>query len=215
MNSEMTVYVVDDDPDVRDAVSVLLGSAGYRVESFDSAESFLSTAGGARKGCVVADVRMPGMNGLDLQDRLSQVNRALPIIFITGYGEVPSAVRAMKGGAVDFIQKPFSDAVLLDRIREALDRVQAANLRSHESDEILSKLQHLTEREREVLDLVVEGQSTKQIASTLGRAEKTVEFHRTNIMRKLDAPNVAALVRMVMTARNGVDAESGDAPTAF
>ena len=199
---EKTVFVVDDDPAVRDAVSVLVGSAGYRVETFASAEDFLSRRSGTERGCLIADVRMPGLSGLDMQERLAQGGSLLPVIFITGYGEVPAAVRAMKNGAVDFLQKPFSDSTLLDRVREAIRRSEASRESDEESARIRSRLSGLTDREREILDLVVDGHSTKQIAATLNRAEKTVEFHRTNIMRKLDAPNVAALVRLVMQARS-------------
>jgi RNA polymerase sigma factor (sigma-70 family) len=199
---EKTVFVVDDDPAVRDAVSVLVGSAGYRVETFASAEDFLSRRSGTERGCLIADVRMPGLSGLDMQEKLAQGGSLLPVIFITGYGEVPAAVRAMKNGAVDFLQKPFSDSTLLDRVREAIRRSEASRESDEESARIRSRLSGLTDREREILDLVVDGQSTKQIAATLNRAEKTVEFHRTNIMRKLDAPNVAALVRLVMQAHS-------------
>lgn len=201
--ADATVFVVDDDPAVRDAVSVLVGSAGYRVETFGSAEEFLARRAGAEPGCLVADVRMSGISGLEMQERLNDGGSALPVIFITGYGEVPAAVRAMKGGAVDFLQKPFSDSVLLDRIRDAISRAEAASAVDKEACRIRERLAALTDREGEILDLVIEGQSTKQIAATLKRAEKTVEFHRTNIMRKLDAPNVAALVRLVMLARTG------------
>lgn len=198
---EKTVFVVDDDPAVRDAVSVLVGSAGYRVETFASAEDFLSRRTGDERGCLIADVRMPGLSGLDMQEKLAQGGSLLPVIFITGYGEVPAAVRAMKNGAVDFLQKPFSDSTLLDRVRDAINRSEESRESDQETARIRARLAALTDREREILDLVVEGQSTKQIAATLKRAEKTVEFHRTNIMRKLDAPNVAALVRLVMQAR--------------
>jgi RNA polymerase sigma factor (sigma-70 family) len=198
---EKTVFVVDDDPAVRDAVSVLVGSAGYRVETFASAEDFLSRRSGDERGCLIADVRMPG---------LSEGGSLLPVIFITGYGEVPAAVRAMKNGAVDFLQKPFSDSTLLDRVRDAIRRSEESRESDEETARIRARLSGLTDREREILDLVVEGQSTKQIAATLKRAEKTVEFHRTNIMRKLDAPNVAALVRLVMQART--TGHNGSAP---
>jgi len=207
---EKTIFVVDDDPAVRDAVSVLVGSAGYRVETFASAEDFLSRRSGDERGCLIVDVRMPGLSGLDMQERLAEGGSLLPVIFITGYGEVPAAVRAMKNGAVDFLQKPFSDSTLLDRIRDAIRRSEESRESDQESSQIRTRLAALTDREREILDLVVEGQSTKQIAATLNRAEKTVEFHRTNIMRKLDAPNVAALVRQVVqsrtTGRNGAAA---------
>ncbi len=200
---EATVFVVDDDPAVRDAVSVLVGSAGYRVETFASAEEFLSRRAGSEPGCLVADVRMPGLSGLDMQERMNASGSSLPVIFITGYGEVPAAVRAMKNGATDFLQKPFSDSMLLDRIRDAVARAEATRDADRETARIRDRLAGLTDREREILELVIDGQSTKQIAATLKRAEKTVEFHRTNIMRKLDAPNVAALVRLVMQARTG------------
>jgi RNA polymerase sigma factor (sigma-70 family) len=206
---EKTVFVVDDDPAVRDAVSVLVGSAGYRVETFASAEDFLSRRSGDERGCLIADVRMPGLSGLDMQEKLAEGGSLLPVIFITGYGEVPAAVRAMKNGAVDFLQKPFSDSTLLDRVRVAIRRSEESRENDEETARIRARLSGLTDREREILDLVVEGQSTKQIAATLKRAEKTVEFHRTNIMRKLDAPNVAALVRLVMQARTNGQNGSG------
>jgi len=204
---DTTVFVVDDDPAVRDALSVLLSSSGYEVETFDSAEAFLAHDAKDRRGCVVADVRMPGISGLDMQDRLCASGGTLPIVFITGYGEVPAAVRAMKAGAVDFLQKPFNDATLLSRINEAIERAETTREDDLQRARILERVSRLTDREREVLDLVVAGKSTKQIAVALNRAEKTVEFHRTNIMRKLDAPNVAALVRQVMqTKTNGAEA---------
>jgi two-component system response regulator FixJ len=202
MLSEPVVYIVDDDEAVCDAVAGLVSEAGYTVHTFPSAEDFLRDANLSGEGCVVADMRMKGMSGLELQGKLVERSSSLPVIIITGYGDVPTAVRAMKRGAVDFLEKPFDDERLLSLIEHALrlssERVDGSAMGKAAAD----RLAMLTAREREVLDLVVQGHSTKKIAGDLCRAEKTIEFHRTNIMRKLGVSNVAELVRYVMMARS-------------
>lgn len=199
MTSQPTVFVVDDDKAVRESLCWLIESVGMSVEAFSSAQTFLDAFDPERPGCLVVDVRLPGMSGLELQAKLAEDKHTLPVIIITGHGDVPSAVRAMKVGAIDFIEKPFSDQLLLERIRHAVE-VDAGNRRSrHEQLDLVERLQRLTPREKQVLDLVVSGQPNKQIAQELGLSPKTVEVHRANVMLKMRAKNVAHLVRMVMS----------------
>ena len=202
------VFVVDDDEAVRDSLGLLLRSVGHRTELFDSANAFLEAFDAGRRGCLVLDVRMPGMSGLDLQRELSRRGAQLPIVFITGHGDVPMAVRAMQDGAVDFLEKPFKEQDLLDRISGAL---AIGSRRRRESDEeaaIADRHASLTPREREVLDLVVEGIANKVIASRLGASRRTIEIHRANVMRKMEADSLAHLVRMTMRLRRGGPAGS-------
>jgi FixJ family two-component response regulator len=195
-----TVFVVDDDDAVRTSLRLLLKSVGLPVETFASAQEFLDAFDADRAGCLVLDIRMPGMSGLELQQRLNEIHAIVPIVFITGHGDVPMAVEAMQHGAVDFIQKPFRDQDLIDRINQALekDRDNRAGLR--ERDAIRRRMQQLTPREREVLDLVTQGKANKVIAGDLNVSQRTVEIHRARVMEKMGASSLAHLVRMVIEA---------------
>ena len=195
-----TVFVVDDDDAVRTSLRLLLKSVGLPVETFGAAQEFIDTFDAERAGCLVLDIRMPGMSGLELQQRLNEMHAIIPIVFITGHGDVPMAVEAMQHGAVDFIQKPFRDQDLIDRINQALekDRDNRAGLR--ERDAIRHRMQQLTPREREVLDLVTQGKANKVIAGDLNVSQRTVEIHRARVMEKMGASSLAHLVRMVIEA---------------
>lgn len=195
---EVTVFVVDDDAAMRDSLRWLLQSVNFPVETYASAEEFLAAYDVARPGCLVLDVRMPGMSGLTLQETLAARGMTLPVIMITGYGEVPTAVRALKGGALDFIEKPFNDEILLERVRQALERDRAARAVWARQADAQARLEQLTQREREVMELVTAGKANKVIAAELGLSPKTVEVHRANVMRKMEADSVAELVRLAM-----------------
>ncbi len=201
MNEETpTVFVVDDDASVRRALHRLLASVKLRVETFASAREFLGCQPSPGPACLVLDVRMPGLNGLDLQHELSRTDQALPIIFLTGYGDIPMSVRAMKAGAVDFLQKPFNDRELFDAVYQALARNRRARREQAELAEIQRRLGTLTRREYEVLTLVITGMLNKQIAAALGVVEKTIKVHRARVMQKLHIVSVAALVRLAEKA---------------
>jgi RNA polymerase sigma factor (sigma-70 family) len=190
-----SVFVVDDEEGVRESLRVLAESVRLPVETFGTAQAFLDAVDETRPGCVVVDVRLPGMSGLELQHVLAMRSVSPPIIMITGYGDVPTAVRALKAGAFDFIEKPFSRQLLLDRIAEALEVDRAARRRAAERSAVAAKIAKLTPREREVMNLVVTGMTNKAIASELGLREKTVEVHRAQVMRKVRVLSVAELVR--------------------
>lgn len=191
-----TVYVVDDDQAIRHAMELLMRSVGLGYEIFHSGDDFLSNHTNDRAGCLVLDIRMPGLGGLELQEKLNEMGSTLPIIFITGHGDVPMAVEAMQKGAVDFIQKPFRDQELLDRIGEAITTDQERRSAREEKAEVLGKIETLTNRERQVLDLVVTGKPNKVIAYELGVSQRTVEIHRARVMEKMQAKSLADLVRM-------------------
>jgi len=191
-----TVYIVDDDQAIRHAMELLMRSVGLDYEIFHSADDFLSNHSNDRAGCLVLDIRMPGLGGLELQEKLNDTGSTLPIIFITGHGDVPMAVEAMQKGAVDFIQKPFRDQELLDRVSEALTTDQERRSAREEKAEVLSRIEKLTNRERQVLDLVVTGKPNKVIAYELGVSQRTVEIHRARVMEKMQAKSLADLVRM-------------------
>lgn len=195
-----TVFVVDDDDAVRTSLRLLLKSVGLPVEPFASAQEFLDGAEGDRSGCLVLDIRMPGMSGLELQQRLNETHSIIPIVFITGHGDVPMAVEAMQHGAVDFIQKPFRDQDLIDRINQALEKDRENREGLRERDAIHKRMQQLTPREREVLDLVIQGKANKVIAGDLDVSQRTVEIHRARVMEKMGASSLAHLVRMVIEA---------------
>lgn len=200
MSGEQTVFVVDDDAAVRDSLSWLIKSVGLKVETFGSAQEFLAAVDKKKAGCVVLDVRMPGMSGLELQEKLACEKILLPVIIITGHGDVPMAVRAVKSGAFDFIEKPFNDQVLLDRIQQALKRdVETRKVEGHRA-EVSTKLALLTPREREVLELVVAGNPNKVIAAQLGISCRTVEIHRGRVMEKMEASSLSDLVRLGLTS---------------
>jgi FixJ family two-component response regulator len=190
------VFVVDDDPSVREALSSLIRSVGLSVKTFSSAQEFLTSQRPDAPACLVLDVRLPGLSGLDLQRELAATHSSIPIIFITGHGDVPTSVRAMKGGAVDFLQKPFNGQDLLDCIHHAISMARQRVAERAERAAVQSRFATLTPREREVLALVVTGRLNKQIADDLGAAEKTVKVHRGRVMEKMQARSVADLVRM-------------------
>ncbi len=196
MTPEPTVFIVDDDDAVRRFLSGLIASVELRVEAFASARDFLEAYEPGRPGCLVLDVRMPGMSGLELQRELADQAIDLPVIILTGHGNVQLAVRAMQAGAIDFVEKPFDNELLLDRIQRAVaENVRAGDKRTKRI-EIAGRIQLLTPREREVLDLVVAGQTNKGVARHLDISEKTVEIHRANVMRKMQAKSLADLVKM-------------------
>jgi two-component system, LuxR family, response regulator FixJ len=191
------VYVVDDDEAVRDSLGMLLKSVGLSCEEYASAADFLDAYDPGRHSCLVADIRMPGLSGLELQQRLNERHAEIPVIFITGHGDVPMAVNAMKAGAVDFIQKPFRDQDLIDRIHTALAQDRERRSEREELRLIRKRLETLTPRETEVMDRVVRGQANKVIALDLGVSQRTVELHRARVMRKLGMRSLADLVRVV------------------
>ncbi len=190
------VYVVDDDEAVRDSLKVLLESVDLQCRTYGSATEFLEDHDADQHSCLVADIRMPGMSGLDLQDELNRRASTIPILFITGHGDVPMAVDAMKSGALDFIQKPFRDQDLLDRIHQALERDDERREDNRETAEIRDRVARLTGRETEVMHRVVKGQANKVIAHDLGVSQRTVEIHRARVMQKMGARSLAELVRM-------------------
>ena len=196
MTGNEVVYVVDDEETVRRAVARLVRSVGLRAETFPSVAAFLARQAGDHPACLVLDVRMPGQSGLELQAIMGAGQRSLPIIFVTGRGTVPMSVRAMKGGALDFLQKPFDSQELLDAIQRALQKSREGRAAESDQARVEGRLATLTPREREVLRLVVKGLLNKQIADELGAAEKTVKVHRGRVMRKMEADSVPDLVRM-------------------
>jgi FixJ family two-component response regulator len=200
VQTEVTVYVVDDDEAIRHSLELLIGAIGLQTRVFPDAGSFLEIFQPELRGCIVVDLRMPGMNGLELQEELIARDCRMPVIFLTGHGDVPAAVRALKKGATDFLVKPFNPTVLLERIQQAL----AADVAQHEArekaSEIAAHFATLTPREKEIMMLVTEGHSSKVIALDLGISERTVELHRSRVMKKMSARSVAELVRIASAA---------------
>ena len=195
-----TVFVIDDDPSVLKSLGRLLKSLGFETETFASAELFLARKHYDGVGCIVLDVRMPGLSGMDLQDELSRADYSMPIVFITGHGNIPMSVQAMKKGAVNFLAKPFDDEELLQAVREAIEKDRKAKAERAEVHDTLKRIEQLTPREQEVLRYVITGMLNKQIALKLDIAEKTVKVHRGRIMEKLRVDSVADLVRLAEKA---------------
>jgi FixJ family two-component response regulator len=202
---QQTVYVVEDDEAVRDSLELLLQSDDKPVKTYDSANAFLKSYSDAMAGCIVLDIRMPGMDGMELQKKLNDKHSILPIIFVTGHGDVPMAVDAMKEGAIDFIQKPYREEALLEKIEAALvqDRQQRKSL--GEKQEIVRRVKSLTPREHEIMDRMIAGQANKVIAIELEISQRTVEIHRSRVMHKMGTHSLAHLVRMVLSVKNLID----------
>jgi len=196
---EQTVFIVDDESVLRESLRFLLESIRLRIETFESAEAFLGSYTPDRAGCLVLDVRMPGISGPELMDQLNRIGATIPIIFLSAHGDVPLTVRAMKGGAFDFLQKPYNNQEFLDRVRQALALDLSNRSQRKLVDNYSTKLASLTLRERQIMDHVVNGQSNKLIARELGISHKTVEAHRSRLMRKMGAASFAELLQQVLT----------------
>lgn len=195
---QSTVFVVDDDPEIRNLLHQLISSIDLPVETFSRAKEFLDCYHSDSPGCLIADLRMPDMSGLDLQNKLIEINCNIPVIFLSGYGDVPTVVRAMKAGAIDFLEKPFDSQTLLDRIQRAVILDQQSRQENSIHSGIFTRISKLTCRERQVFDEVVSGLANKQIAGNLQISEKTVEAHRARVMSKMEARSLAGLVKMAM-----------------
>ena len=201
MSNSQAVYLIDDDEDVRRAVSFLLSTAGFAVRVYKSGTAFLAMLEGLPQGCVVSDVRMPGMDGVELLRHLKQKGATMPVIIMTGHGDVTLAVSAMKAGAVDFIEKPFGDDVLISAVRAALGQLRASDQSATEIAQIHSRAVSLSERERQVLDGLLKGLPNKTIAYDLSLSPRTVEVHRAAVMAKMGAKSLSELIRMAMLAK--------------
>jgi two-component system response regulator FixJ len=208
MMPEATVFVVDDDEALRRSLRRLMESVGLAVQTFPTAEDFLACYDPARPGCLVLDIRMPGMSGLALQDKLNREGIRIPVIIVSGHADVEKAVRAMRTGAVDFMKKPYKGKVLLDRIRQALELDAQTRRAELVRADIAARISRLTPREREVMDLLAAGQSPKQIAFALGLSRKTVDVHRGHIMTKMQAESLVELAQMVRTYQSGAKRSS-------
>ena len=203
MSDSCTVFVVDDDQAVRDSLALLVHSVGLEVETFASAQAFLDAYRAERCGCLITDIRMPGMSGLELQEKLAADDIRIPVIVLTGHGDVPAAVRALKGGAVDFVEKPFNPQALLDLIQQAIARDAEIRELAAQEAQVAERVALLTPREHEVMGLVVAGKANKVIAFELDISERTVELHRGRIMKKMQARSLAELMRMVIPQAPG------------
>jgi len=198
LNTQVTVFVVDDDRAVRDSLALLVQSVGLEVETFAGAREFLDAYRPDRPGCLITDIRMPGMSGLDLQERLTEDGYHIPVIVLTGFGDVPAAVRALKGGAVDFVEKPFNPQALLDLVQQAIARDTELREQAAREADVAERVALLTPREQEVMALVVAGKANKVVAIDLAISERTVELHRGRIMKKMQARSLAELMRIVL-----------------
>jgi two-component system response regulator FixJ len=200
ISNNQTVFIVDDDQSIRQAMGLLLESVGLDNEIFESADEFLQRVSDDRSGCLVLDIRMPGMSGLELQETLADRGNSMPVIFVTGHGDIPMAVEAMQNGAVDFIQKPFRDQELLNRIGAALKTDESRRSLNEETTKIKARIGRLTKREHEVFNLVVTGKPNKIVAYELSVSQRTVEIHRARVMEKMEARSLAELVRMHLSS---------------
>jgi two-component system response regulator FixJ len=198
MSEQEQVYVVDDDEAVRDSIGMLLETVDIPYVTYPDAQSFLEEVDASKVNCLVLDIRMPGMSGLELQEKLAAMKVEVPIVFITGHGDIPMAVEAMRRGAVDFLRKPFRDQELLDRIQEALSRDAENRDHAADSESVMEQVADLTPREQEVFKRVATGQANKVIAIELGISERTVEIHRSNVMQKTSSRSLADLVRLLI-----------------
>ena len=194
--ADSIVFIVDDDPSMCEALTRLLGTVGLKTQAFETAQELLRTKRPDAPSCLVLDVRLPGLSGLDLQRELANADPPIPIVFITAHGDIPMTVQAMKAGAVEFLTKPFRDQQLLEAVQQAIDRDRAARHQRAELAELRRRYESLTQRERQVMTLVVTGSLNKQIAAELGTSEATVKAHRAQLMRKMEAESVAQLVRI-------------------
>ena len=201
MTAAPLVFVIDDDPSVRSSLKFLLSTVGLQAETFESADSFLRRKPADIASCLVLDVRLPGLSGLDFQRELATRNICIPIIFLTGHGDIPMSVRAMKAGAVEFLTKPFRDQDLLDAVRVALDRDRTRRKQDKEVADLRQRFDTLTSREQEVVSMVVAGMLNKQIAAELGTAESTVKVQRSRAMEKMHAASLAELIKMIEKAK--------------
>ena len=199
MSDQPTVFIVDDDDDFRESLSWLMGLVELRTEAYRTASAFLAAYDPDRSGCLLLDVRMPEMGGLDLQDALERREITLPIIFLTGYADVPIAVRALKHGAFEFLEKPVNDQLLLDRVQQAIARDRETRAQHARFHEIRERKGLLSDRERQVLDLLVAGKSNKQVGGALGLSPRTIEVHRSRIMKKMATNSLVELVRMILS----------------
>ncbi|MDY6840244.1 MAG: response regulator FixJ [Pseudomonadota bacterium] len=203
---QQTVYVVEDDEAVRDSLELLLKSDDKPARTYESATAFLKDYSDKMAGCIVLDIRMPGMDGIELQKKLNEKHSILPIIFVTGHGDVPMAVDAMKEGAVDFIQKPYREEALLEKIEAALKQDQEQRKSLDEKQEIIRRIKSLTPREHEIMGRMIAGQANKVIAIELEISQRTVEIHRSRVMHKMGTHSLAHLVRMVLSVKDLIDA---------
>ncbi|MCK0106810.1 MAG: response regulator FixJ [Marinobacter sp.] len=204
-DTPQTVYVVEDDEAVRDSLALLLKSDSKPVKTYENAGAFLKDYSEEMAGCIVLDIRMPGMDGMELQKKLNEKHSILPIIFVTGHGDVPMAVDAMKEGAVDFIQKPYREEALLEKIEAALEQDREQRKTLGERMEIVRRVKSLTPRETEIMDRMIAGQANKVIAIELEISQRTVEIHRSRVMHKMGTHSLAHLVRMVLSVKDLID----------
>lgn len=203
--TEKIVYLVDDEDAIRRSAGFMLRTSGHKVEAFESGDAFLKAAGGLAPGCVLLDIRMPGTDGMEVQTQLNAQGIAMPVVIMTGHGDINLAVRAMKGGAVDFIEKPFEKAVLMSALEQAWQRLEQSDRRRLRAEEAAIRLKVLTPRERDVLDGLVEGLPNKTIAYDLGISPRTVEIHRANVMAKLDVKSLSEALRIAFAAADAGD----------
>ena len=203
MSAAGTVFVVDDDQAVRESLALLVQSVGIEAETFASAQAFLDAYRPDQRGCLITDIRMPGMSGLELQEQLCRDGVRIPVIVLTGHGDVPAAVRALKGGAVDFVEKPFNPQALLDLVQQAIARDEEIRELADQEAVVAERMALLTPREHEVMTLVIAGKANKVIAIELVISERTVELHRGRIMKKMQARSLAELMRMLLPQSHG------------